>query len=87
MVLPAGKVINWLGFWLTDNGETSRHFRKRLALAQAAFLRISRLAMPRKGLIPYGARQLANGIILPITQYRAEIFDPTVNMTRMIQKL
>jgi len=86
VVQPAGKVIKWLGFWLTDNGETSTHFTKRLALAQAAFLRIQRLSMPGKGLTPYGARHLAKGIILPILLYGAEIFDLTVTMIDKMQK-
>jgi len=86
VVQPAGKAIKWLGFWLTDNGETSTHFTKRLALAQAAFLRIQRLSMPGKGLTPYGARRLAKGIILPILLYGAEIFDPTVTMIDKMQK-
>ena len=34
VIQPAGKAVQWLGFWLTDNGETSTHFRKKIALAQ-----------------------------------------------------
>jgi len=38
VIQPARKAVKWLGFWLTDNGETSTHFGKRLVLAQAAFI-------------------------------------------------
>ena len=86
VVQLAGKAIKWLGFRLTDNGETSTHFTKRLALAQVAFLPIQRLSMPGKGLTPYGARRMAKGIILPILLYGAEIFDPIVTMIDKMQK-
>ena len=85
IIEPAGKAVKWLGFWLTDNGETSTHFGKRLALAQAAFTRIQRLSMPGKGLNPYEARRLAKGIILPTLLYGAEIFDLTVTMIGKMQ--
>jgi len=85
VIEPAGKAVKWLGFWLTDNGETSTHFGKRLALAQAAFVRIQRLSMPGKGLNPYGARRLGKGIILPTLLYGAEIFDLTVTMIGKMQ--
>ena len=74
-------MVKWLGFWLTDNGETSTHFVKWLALALAAFLRIQRLSIPSKGITPYRARRLAKGIILPTLLYEAEIMDPTVRPT------
>ena len=82
----AGKVVKWLGFWLTDNGKTSKRFAKQLALAQVAFLRIQRLSMSGKGLTPYGAGRLVKGIILVTLLYRAEIMDPTVMMTDEMQK-
>ena len=85
VIEPAGKAVKWLGFWRTDNGETSTHFRKRLALAQAAFIRIQRVSIPGKGLSPYGARRLAKGIILPTLLYGAEIFDLTVTMIGRMQ--
>jgi len=85
VIQPARKAVKWLGFWLTDNGEMSTHFGKRLALPQAAFVRIQRLSMPGKGLNPYKAMQLAKGIILPTLLCRAEIFDLTVTMIEKMQ--
>jgi len=85
VIEPAGKAVKWLGFWLTENAETSTYYRKRLALAQATFIRIQRLSMPGKGLNPYGARRLAEGIILPTLLYGAEIFDLTVTMIGKMQ--
>jgi len=49
-VEPAGKLVKWLCYWLSDYGETTPHFNKRLSLAQAAFSRIQRLSMSGKGL-------------------------------------
>ena len=85
VIESAGKAVNWLGFWLTDNGETSTHLGKKLALAQAALIRIQRLSMPGKGLTPYGARRLAKGINFPTLLYRAKIFDLTVTMIGKMQ--
>jgi len=85
VIEPAGKTVKWLGFWLTDNGETSTHFGKRLALARAAFIQIQRLSMPGEGLSPYEARRLVKGIILATLLYRAEIFDLTVTIIGKMQ--
>jgi len=86
VIEPAGKAVKWLRFWHTDNGEKSTHFGKRLALAQAAFIRIQRLSMPGKGVSPYGARRLAKGIILPTLLNGAKIFDLTVTMIGKMQR-
>jgi len=32
-----GMVVQLLDYWLADKGETTTHFTKRLAIAQAAF--------------------------------------------------
>jgi len=56
VVEPAGKVVRWLAYWLSDNEETTSHFTKRLTLAEGAFWRLLRLSLPGKGLSPYGAR-------------------------------
>jgi len=85
VIEPGGNAVKWLGFWLTDNGETSTHFGKRLELAQAAFIRIQRLSMPGKGLNPYGAKRIAKGIILPTLLYGSDIFDLTVTMIGKMQ--
>jgi len=85
VIEPAGKAVKWLGFWPPDNGETSTHFGKRLALAQAAFIQIQRLSMPGKGLSPNRARRLVKGIILPTLLFGAEIFHLTVTMIGKMQ--
>jgi len=85
-VEPAGTLVRWLGYWLSDNGETTPHFNKRLSLAQAAFWRIQRLSMPGKGLSPYGARRLAKGILLPTLLYGAEVLVPSRTMMGKMQK-
>jgi len=85
VVEPAGKVVRWLGYWLSNNGETTLHFTKRLTLAQGAFWRFLRLSLPDKGLTPYGARRLAKGILLPTVIYRAEFLEPSKNMLNKMQ--
>jgi len=86
VVNPAGSVVKWLGYWLADNGETARHFTKRLSRAQGAFSRFQRLSLPGKGLSPYGARRLAKGILLPLLLYGAEFLVPSKTMLNKMQK-
>jgi len=46
VVNPAGLVVRWLGFWLTDNGENSTHFTTRLSMVEGAFWRFKRRSLP-----------------------------------------
>ena len=85
VVKPAGQVIKWLGFWLTDNREITTHFTKRLTLVQGAFWRFQRLSLPGKGLSPYGTRRLAKGILLPTLLYGAEFMEPSKKMLGKMQ--
>ena len=37
MLFPPSKAVRWLGYWLTPAIQSSIHFRRQLALAQASF--------------------------------------------------
>jgi len=50
MLFPPSEAVRWLGFWLTPAIQTSTHFRRQLALAQASFTTIRQLSAPGKDL-------------------------------------
>jgi len=76
--------VRWLGYWFTPSISTTTHFTKRLAKAQAAFVAIKRLSPPEMGLPPFLCYRLASSLLFPILSYGADVFRPTVHMTRKL---
>src|SRR5437588_4144748 len=73
-------LVHWLGYWFTPSMDTTPHFTKRLALAQAAFATIKQLSSPGSGLPPYLNRSRAIALLLPILIYGCDLFSPNVTM-------
>ena len=69
---PSGVVI-WLGYWLSPTLNTSHHFNRRLALANASFSFVRRLSFPGGGAHPFLAHRVAMGLFLPILTYGADL--------------
>jgi len=63
---------------------TTTHFTKRLVKAQAAFVAVNRLCPPGRGLPPFLCHRLASSLLFPILSYGADVFRPTVHMTRKL---
>jgi len=76
--------VRWLGYWFTPSISTTTHFTKRLAKAQAAFVAIKRLSPPGMVLPPFLCHRLASSLLFPILSYGADVFKPTVHMTRKL---
>ena len=76
--------VRWLGYWFTPTIATTRHFVKRLAKAQAAFVAIKRLSPPGIGLPPFPCHRLASSLLFPILSYGADVFVPTAHMLRKL---
>jgi len=66
MLFPPSQAVRWLGYWLTPAIQTSIHFQRQLALAQASFTTIRQLRAAGKGLSSWRNRKLGFGTILPI---------------------
>jgi len=67
------KVVRWLGYWFTPALNTTHHFRHRLSLAQAIFSFVNRLSSPGAGVKPFLCHRIANGLLLPILTYGADL--------------
>jgi len=76
MLFPPSQAVRWLGYWLTPAIQTSIHFRRRLALAQASFTTIQQLSAAGKGLSSWCHRKLVFGAILPILSLGCDLFIP-----------
>jgi len=67
------KVVRWLGYWFTPALTTTHHFRHRLSLAQGIFSFVKRLSSPGAGVRPFLSHRIANGLLLPIITYGADL--------------
>ena len=76
MLFPPSQAVRWLGYWLTTTIQSSHHFRRRLALAQASFTTIRLLSAAGKGFSSGCNRKLVFGAILPILTYGCNLFAP-----------
>jgi len=76
------KVVRWLGYWLTPALNTTHHFRQRLSLAQAIFSFVKRLSSPGAGVKPFLCHRIANGLLLPILTYGADLLTPNSSALR-----
>jgi len=76
MLFPPSQAVRWLGYWLTPAIQTSIHFRRRLALAQASFTTIQQLSAAGKGLSSWCNRKLVFDAIPPILTYGCDHFIP-----------
>src|ERR1700712_1137471 len=72
---PKG-VVRWLGYWFSPSLNTSHHLNHRLSLARAAFSFTRRLSSPGAGVRPFLNHRIAQGLILPILTYGADLFVP-----------
>jgi len=76
------KVVRWLGYWFTPALNTTHHFRHRLSLAQAIFSFVKRLSSPGAGVRPFLCHRIANGLLLPILTYGADLLTPNSSVLR-----
>ena len=84
MLCPPSQAVRWLGYWLTPAIQTSIHFRRCLALAQASFTTIRQLSAAGKGRSSWCNRKLVFGAILPILTYRCDPFIPNAGTLRKL---
>jgi len=70
------QVARWLGYWLTPALTTTHHYRHRLSVAQAAFSFVRRLASPGAGGSPFLCHRIAQGLLLTILTYGADLYIP-----------
>jgi len=70
------QVVRWLGYWFTPSFNTAHHYRHRLSLAQAIFSFVKRLSSPGAGVRPFLCHRIANGLLLPIVTYGADLLTP-----------
>jgi len=83
-IFPPRDEVRWLGSWFTPSISTTTHFTKRLAKAQAAVVAVKRLSPPGMGLPPILCHRLPSSLLFPIRSYGADVFKPTVHMTRKL---
>ena len=83
-IFPPKEEVRWRGYWFTPSISTTRHFTKRLAKAQAAFVAVKRLSPPGMGLPPFLCHRLASSLLFPILSDGVDVFRPTVHMTRKL---
>jgi len=76
------KVVRWLGYWFTPALNTTHHFRHRLSLAQAIFSFVKRLSSPGAGVRPFLCHRIANGLLVPILTYGADLLTPNSSALR-----
>jgi len=76
------KVMRWLGYWFTPALNTTHQFRHRLSLAQAIFSFVKRLSSPGAGVKPFLCDRIANGLLLPILTYGADLLTPNSSALR-----
>jgi len=76
------KVVRWLGYWFTPALNTTHHFRHRLSLAQGIFSFVKRLSSPGAGVKRFLCDRIANGRLLPILTYGADLLTPKSSSLR-----
>ena len=75
-------VVRWLRYWFTPALTSTHHFRHRLSLAQAVFSFVKRLSSPGAGIRPFLCHRIANGLLLPILTYWADLLTPNSSALR-----
>jgi len=70
------QVVRWLGYWFTPSFSMAHHYRHRISLAQAIFSFIKCLSSPEAGVRPFLCHRIANGLLLPILTYGADLLTP-----------
>jgi len=83
---PSG-AVRWLGYWSTPALNTTHHFRHRLFYAQALFSFVKCLSSPRAGVKPFLYHRIANGLLLPILTYGADLLTPNSSALRGMKSL
>ena len=76
------KVVRWLGYWFTLALTATHHFRQWLSLAQAVFSFVKRQSSPRTGVGPFLCQRIADGLLLPILTYGADLLTPNSSALR-----
>jgi len=84
MPFSPSQAVRWLGYWLTPTIQSSTHFRRRLALAQASLTTIRQLSAAGKGLSSWCNRNLVFGAILPILTYGCDLFTLDVTVLKKL---
>jgi len=70
------QVVRWLSYWLTPALTGTHHYRHRLSLAQAAFSFVKRFSSPGAGVRPFLCHRIAQGLLLPVLTYGADLYTP-----------
>jgi len=76
------KVVSWLGYWFTPALNTTHHLRHRLSIAQCIFSFVKRLSSPGAGVKPFLCHRIANGLLLPVLTYGADLLPPNSSVLR-----
>jgi len=74
--------VRWLGYWFTPTRTTTHHFSHRRSLAQAIFSFVKRLSSPGVGVRPLLCNGIADGPLLPILPYGADLLTPNFSALR-----
>jgi len=78
------KVVRWLGYWFTAALASTHHLRHWLSLAQAIFSFVRCLSSPGAGVRPFLCHRIANGLLLPIPTYGANLLTPNYTALRVM---
>ena len=81
-LIHPSRVVRWLGYWFPPALNTTRHFRHRRSLAQAIFSFFKPLSSPGAGVKPFLCHRIANGLLLPILPYGADLLTPNSSALR-----
>jgi len=84
MLFPPSQVVRWPGYWLTPTIQSSIHFQRWLALAQASVTTIRQLSVAGNSLPSWFDSQLVFGAILPMLTYGCDIFTPESAMRKKL---
>jgi len=70
------KVVRRLGYWFTPALNMGHHYTHRLSLAQAVFSFVKPLSSPGASVRPFLCYRIANGLLLPVLTYEADLLTP-----------
>ena len=79
LVFRPASVVRWLGYWLSPALNTQHHFSHRVSLAQTSFSFVKRLSSPGAGVRPFLNHRIAQGLLLLILTYGADLFTPNTH--------
>jgi len=76
LLLRPSEVVSWRGYWFTPTFNMTHHYRHPHSLAQPIFSFVMCLSSPGAGVRPLHCHRIANGLLLPILTYGADLITP-----------